>query len=332
MTELTALGDAEAGVAVGALALAADPSVIERAADPGEFIVQACDRARIWLREALEHGDIEQIAECKSQAEAIRVYTVSRQLGKDAQLSATEIVRRAERGIGVAIRRGQQAGEIAKRGEIGGRGAPGTRGGASGSSRNQHLVRPAAAAGARNNSDLQPIYDLTDGVSDEVFEDALAEAKGEGNLSRANLARKIGERRDLGQDGPGPGEPVPEPADRSPAAAQARRELIAQLAAGRVTSRQMAAQLGISDQRVREIAREHGIEIPADAVVGRTRRPDSTRIVRETANALEGLVMGIELADPAGLDPGDAAVWAASIARSARTLSRFARQITEVTR
>ena len=31
---------------------------------------------------------------------------------------------------------------------------------------------------------------MTDGVSDEQFEEALAEAKDEGNLSRANVARK----------------------------------------------------------------------------------------------------------------------------------------------
>ena len=82
------------------LALAADPDVIERSADPAEFVVQACQRAKAWLREALEHGEIEQIAEIKSQAEAIRVYTTQKQLGTDAQLAAAEIVRRAERGIG----------------------------------------------------------------------------------------------------------------------------------------------------------------------------------------------------------------------------------------
>ena len=38
------------------------------------------------------------------------MYTAQKQLGKDAQLAAAEIVRRAERGIGVAIRRGQQNG------------------------------------------------------------------------------------------------------------------------------------------------------------------------------------------------------------------------------
>ena len=79
--------------------------------------MQACQRAKAWLREALEHGEIEQIAEIRSQAEAIRVYTTQKQLGTDAQLAAAEIVRRAERGIGVTIRRGQQDGEIAKRGD-----------------------------------------------------------------------------------------------------------------------------------------------------------------------------------------------------------------------
>lgn len=38
-----------------------------------------------------------------------------------------------------------------------------------------------------HNSDLAGIYDLTDGVPDETFEEALNEAKEEGNLSRANV-------------------------------------------------------------------------------------------------------------------------------------------------
>ena len=36
---------------------------------------------------------------------------------------------------------------------------------------------------------------MTDGVSDTDFEDALGEAKAEGNLSRANVVRKIRQRR-----------------------------------------------------------------------------------------------------------------------------------------
>ena len=75
--------------------------------------MQVCERAKALLEEALEHGQIEQIAEIKSQAEAVRVYTDAKAARPDAQLAAAEIVRRAERGIGVAIRRGQQTGEIA---------------------------------------------------------------------------------------------------------------------------------------------------------------------------------------------------------------------------
>ena len=319
-----------AAAANSALALAADPSVIERTADPGEFIIQACDRARTWLHEVLDHGDIYQIAECKSQAEAVRVYTMSRQLGKDAQLSATEIVRRSERGIAVAIRRGQQTRVIARRGDRGSRGAAGVHGGNPGDTRGDHLGSPSSFF--RHGKERADSYAMTDGVSEADFEKAIAEAKAEGNLSRANLVRKIRERPGPSQGTDSPGTPVPEPADRSQEAAHARRDLIARLAAERLTSRQMAARLRISYQRVRDIAREHGIAIPADAVAGRTRRIDSTRIVRQTAHALEGLVMGIELADPAELDPAGAAEWAASIARSTRSLARFARQIKEMTR
>jgi hypothetical protein len=57
---------------------------------------------------------IEQIVELKSQAEAIRVYTVQKQLGHDAELAAAEVVHRAERCIGLAIRKGQAEGRFTK--------------------------------------------------------------------------------------------------------------------------------------------------------------------------------------------------------------------------
>jgi hypothetical protein len=122
------------------LALAAGPGQVERSADPAQFVVQACQRAKAWLTEALEHGEIEQIAELKSQAEAVRVYTAQKQLGKDAQLAAAEIVRRAERGIGLAVRRGQHDGQIARRGDRGGCGAPGVRGGDPGATRGERTA------------------------------------------------------------------------------------------------------------------------------------------------------------------------------------------------
>ena len=306
------------------LALAADPDVIERSADPAGFVLQACQRAKAWLREALEQGGIEQIAEIKSQAEAIRVYTTQKQLGTDAQLAAAEIVRRAERGIGVAIRRGQRNGEIAKPGDHGG----GASGGGNPNDRcDDHLGSPGSFF--RHGDERADTYAMTDGVSDTDFEDAIGEAKAEGNLSRANVVRKIRQQR---RTPPVRDEQVPDPADNSPEVAAARIKLIAESADRGMSSGQIGERLGIGDDRVRQLAREHGIGIPADAVLGRARRPDSARIVRETAHALEGLVMGVELADPAGLDPAEATEWAASMTRSIRLLSRFLRQMKEAIR
>jgi hypothetical protein len=306
------------------LALATDPEVIERSADPAAFVVQACQRAKALLREALEHGQIDQIAEIKSQAEALRVYTTQKQLGKDAQLAAAEIVRRAERGIGVAIRRGQQAGEIAKRGERGGRRALGVDAGNPNDRCDDHLGSPGLFF--RHADERADAYAMTDGVPDADFEDAIGEAKAEGNLSRANVVRKLRQRSG---ELTVPGAQVPDASDMSGQAAVRRLELIGQFAASGMSSRQIGERLGIGGDRVRQLAREHGISIRADAVLGRTRRPDSARIVRQTVHALEGLAMGVALADPAGLDPAQAAGWAASMDRSIRQLSKFVRQMKE---
>jgi len=97
-----------------------------------------------------------------------------------------------------------------------------------------------------------------------------------------------------------------------------------------MTSRQIADRLGIKDAKVRAIARQHGITIRADAVAGR-RRLDSTRIAREAVHALEGLAMSVQLADLAEIDPARVPEWAESLAASLRVLSRFARQLKEVT-
>lgn len=139
----------------------------------------ACERAKAWLSDALAYGDIDQIVEIKSQAEAIRIYTTQKKLGRDAELSAAEIVRRAERGLGIAVRRGQKEGTIAKIGDISGR-SPDT----------GDLILPSAVF-TRSHADMTDTYAVTDGVTDEQFDEAIEEAKEEGNLSRANVVRKV---------------------------------------------------------------------------------------------------------------------------------------------
>lgn len=166
---------------------------LERVADPAEFVVATLERAKSWLSAALDDGDIERIVELKSQGEAIRVYTMSKQLGKDTQLAATEIVRRAERGIGVAIRKGQESGEVASRAEIWSEAAKGRH--LDQQDENLLIKRKPRATDFVSSSDLTGngagILHLTDHVTDEAFEAAISEARAEGNMSRANLVRKV---------------------------------------------------------------------------------------------------------------------------------------------
>lgn len=313
------------------LALASDPSVVERAADPAEFIIQSCERAKAWLREALDHGDIDAIAECKSQAEAIRVYTMSKQLGKDAQLSATEIVRRAERGIGVAIRRGQEAGTITIRGEH--RGNQYTNGNV-----DQEDIPKPKVTGYVTRGELYGggkragIFDITDHVTDDQFEEALTAAKDDGDLSRSNVFRKLGKSYMRRQEAQPEGDWVPAPGAHRPTDALQRRKLMKGWAERGYNSRQMAERLGMRDDAIRRIGRECGIEIPADAIVSRTKRHDSNQIIEGTVHALEGLAMGIQLVDPADLDPSQAKDWATSLTSSIRQINALIKKMKEITR
>ena len=84
-------------------------------------------------------------------------------------------------------------------------------------------------------------------------------------------------------------------------------------------------------EAIRVIAKEIDVAVPADEAIGRTRRHDSDRILRETAQALEALVMGIGLITITDLEPAEAKTWAVSIASSTRTLTQFTKQVKETT-
>lgn len=156
-------------------------SELDRLADPGEFIIASVDRAKHWLAQALAHGDIERIIEIKSQAEAIRIYSMSKELGKDAVLSATEIVRRAERSLYAAVEQGRQTGEILRPGQTVRR--PGHQ------VADADPVKTLADVGV-DKYELAAVRPLKEGVPDEVFDDAIASAMADENLSRANVIRR----------------------------------------------------------------------------------------------------------------------------------------------
>lgn len=155
-----------------------DPSAaLDAAADPGEFVMVALERGKSWLTEALAHGDLEALVNMKGWAATLRTATMQKQLGKDAELAATELVRRAERCIGLGIRRGQAAGDIAEQGQR--VDLPGT----------PDVVISDICSKAEWTGNGEGVAHLTDDVTDEQFEQAIETARDESNLSRANVVR-----------------------------------------------------------------------------------------------------------------------------------------------
>ncbi len=298
------------------LAVMTDPSEIDKLDDEtrAQFVTNALVESKSWLAVATKGTDPKPIAEFRAWAAIVAEATKQRNLAAEIQLDAQEMVRRAERGIGQAVRNGQEAGTIAKRGSIGGCGVAGALGAVPGSSRQEDLGRPAdylpPGGGAMSDT-----YAMTDDVTDEQFDTAIGEAKAEGNLSRANVVRKV--------NNPGPSTAKVE-----------RLRRIAELAAKNYTSRQIAGSLGIRSDVLSKLAAEAGIDIPADRVVPKgSRRIDPERIVRETVIALEGIAMGLRLLDPGdleALDQEQVIQWSSSLAKSVTAITKLKKELNRV--
>lgn len=281
-------------------------------------VTHMLDEARSWLAHAVEATEPRRIAEFRAFMATVAETTRQLGLARAIQLDAQEMVRRAERGVGVAIRRGQESGEIATREEMtsyAGRVAQRH-------DETESLDRkPAPSDFVPNSDDLTAngagIYHLTDGVPDEAFEAGLADAKEERNLSRANVVRKV-QSRAAGTE-----------SDVDLSTPAGRRARIAELAAQNYSSRQIASMIGMTEDHLGRVIRKDGIDVPADKVMARTKRLNSDRIVEETTHALDGLRMGLELVDFDALDPEKIPAWSASLTASLRSLNQFARRLKE---
>jgi hypothetical protein len=121
--------------------------------------------------------------------------------------------------------------------------------------------------------------------------------------------------------------------DKSRDAVAKRWAKVAELAATAHTSRQIAEKLGLNLEGMRSKARERGIEFPADAVVGRTRRIDPNRVVEETVIALHHSAASLSAFDIdfTALDPAQCAHWVTSLQQSLSTLTRLKKQLQEMT-
>lgn len=296
------------------LAVISNPDEIANlpAEQRGQLITRALVESKQWLAVATKGTDPTPIAHFKAWAATVAEMTKQKGLAEDIQLDALEMVRRAERGIGLAIRNGQESGDIRK--PVSGDGRfHGNRHTKASQVPLENLTSPSdffSGGGTQHET-----YAMTDGVSEEQFEDALEEAREEKNLSRRNVVRKI----------KGDADPI-----QLPPAQRVRQ--IEDLAAQRYSSRQIAHQLNITAERVRELARRHGVEIPADRVVGKTKQIDPERVVRETVYSLEGLRQGLNLVsteDMDGFTSEQVREWLSSLNESLRCLRHLVKELNQ---
>lgn len=299
----------------------ADPTVLDLAQNPAAAAIALLEQSKLFLAEVQR---LDEVIEWKARAGALEEYTKQRDLGHEAELSAAEIVRRCERRIAQLVRDAQERGELLRKTERT-------------HTRNQHTAAGVAVQPEELNSDSEPVpepkgspqqffgsqsartesYAMADDVPAEKFEEALAEAKQEGNLSRANVIRKIRNE--------------PNSSPQVKMSATQRAERIGDGAARNLTAPQIAAELGVLPGYVRSQARELGIEIPADAVVGKTKAHDSDRIINEMTFALEGCAFSLRLVNFEDLNPDNLEGWVVSLGDSLRSLNRFHKQLKETT-
>lgn len=120
----------------------------------------------------------------------------------------------------------------------------------------------------------------------------------------------------------------------SRAAVEARVAKACEMAADGYTSRQIAEAIGIAPDSFTHFRKRHGVVVPADAIVGKTHRHDSDRMVSESVATLEGVAMTLDLVGhpaDAGIDPAKLDGWVTSLTASLKFLTTFSKQLKEMT-
>jgi len=163
-----------------------------------EHVNGLLNNSRSGLLAAIEAQSIPGIVEHKAKSLAIQMISKQLKLSRAVQDDAVVLVRMSERAIAVAIRYGQSIGTVETKSDALARGAQareikaGRRSFSPGEKDRKiavaTLLTPTEQSGGKSRE--FSVFNLSDGVTDEQFEEALAQARGEGNLSRANVARK----------------------------------------------------------------------------------------------------------------------------------------------
>ena len=122
------------------------------------------------------------------------------------------------------------------------------------------------------------------------------------------------------------GKPAPKKPKSLPKEQRAKQ--IRDLAKRGNRAEQIASEIGISAEHVRQLAREHGIKL-ADAQLGKTHRIKAQRVIEQTVSGLAGYAMGLQTinGEIKDIDPSDAAEWVASLSESLPPLQKLKRKL-----
>lgn len=274
-------------------------------------VTSMLDQARQWLERAKESTTPAQdVAAFRAFVATVAEAAKQKKLSEEIQLDALEMVRRSERALGVAIQQGQVAGEIVKQGDIGATPSS-NRGGEPGTRRGDNLVRPTDFATRHELKD--GIYPMSKGVSEEVFDEALAVAREEGNLSRSNVISKVASLSSYKET------------------RDARWERVAHLAANGVPSAQALAEVGgySREDSFRKAARDRGITFPADKLTN-FKRIDPLFVVEQIVLGLEVTLTTLDLVTYENVTPEQAAQWLERLASPLRAIRKMQTELKEI--
>lgn len=260
-------------------------------------VTMMLDQSKQWLDRAMESTNpAREVAEFKAFFATIAEASKQKKLSEGIQLDATEMVRRAERSLGLAIRKGQEAGQVRRNGER--------------TLSDADKVSPSEFFS--NSQQRDETYAMTDGVTDEEYEDAVSEARDENNLSRSNIIRKI--------------KNLPTHSEQQAAKWQTVRDL----AADRLTSAQIAKRVGMTEDGLRAGARREGIDFPADKVMGRMKRINSLDVMERLVTSLEVNQSALELVELGDITPEQASEWLQRLAEPLREINRMKTRLKEI--
>lgn len=115
--------------------------------------------------------------------------------------------------------------------------------------------------------------------------------------------------------------------DTTSRAVQARRDRLREMAEQGFTSRQIAAELGISEAGCKDIAKKESIDVHADRVTGKLHRHDSNRIVEHMVMDAENLTADVNLIEFSALDAERLGEWIDSLNASRKSLGAFIQRL-----